>query len=157
MANIRDRQSVEQLYVNLLLSRNLTAEFLRIILGPYVFAGFLGIVIATFVTVKHSKMPIYVYAFFPVAAAAGLMIQFLNIYGGMYVIRICNNILRRLLSADHACLTRLPRKDRQLFMLKARSLRPVSLPLGDFAKFSLSSMWNLSKEIVNQVLLLLSL
>ena len=148
---------MEKLYVNLLLSRNLTAAFLRIIMGPYVFAGFLGIVIANFGTLKHSEIPTYAYVFYPVSAAAGSMIQFLNIYEGTFAVRICNAILRQHLSADHACSRRLTRKDRQLFMTTARSLRPISLPLGDFAKFSVNSMWNLAKEIVSLVLLLLSL
>ena len=157
MANTRDPQVVEKLYVALVMYRNLAAAFLRIIMGPLVFPGSAGIVIAAFVTVKHSEMPIYVYVFFPVAAAAGAIIHFLNILGGMCVVRICNAVLRKLLTADHGCLTRLPGKDREFYMKKARSLRPVSLPLGDFAKFSVNSMWNLAKEIVNQVLLLLSL
>ena len=157
LTNIKDRREVERMYVSLLVFGNLFASFLRIIMGPFVFAGPLGVVVAIFVTAQHSEMPIYVYVFFPVTAASGFKIQVLNIYGGMYVIRICDAILHTLVSADCTCLMRLSRMDRELFMMTEKSLPRISLPLGEFAKFSLNSMWNLTKEIVSQVLVLVSL
>ena len=157
LTNIQGRERGEKLYMELLVYRNVIVVYLRIIMGLWTFCNFLGIMIATFVAVKHTEMAIYIYLFFPIAAAAGALVTFLNIYKGICTVRVCSIIHGQLVSVDSVHLMSMRRREREAVMVKTRSLRPVSLPLGCFASFSVNSMWNLGKEIVNQVLLLLSL
>ena len=93
------------------------------------------------------------------AAAAGSMVIFVTIYEGVRAIRFCSLILGQLLLVDddQVSLMRMTIRERKAVMMKARSLRPVSLPLGCFPSFSVNNMWNLAKEIVSHVLLLTTL
>ena len=86
-----------------------------------------------------------------------LAIMFWQIYDVFLLTRDSEDIMRHLLSYDAPYLRPMPKALRTQVLKRAKAMRVLEFPVGEFADFNMNlpiAMWD---EILNQVLFLLSL
>ena len=151
-----ERKKIEVFYVQLLVYIRVHEVYVKTILAPFIGATALGIIVATFVTVKHTELPVHIYAFFPGAGVAGTMLIFLHMYEGICLARISDGIVSQLTPTirDTQSWTETGGVERKYVERVVRAFRPVALPIYHFGSFTMNVIFGLSKEILNQVVVL---
>ena len=156
MTDLGSRAVVERLYNNVQFHHRIVQIWLRFMLPPTIFGACLGVIFTTFVTIRYTELPTFFYIFYPNTAFNLMFLIFWLCYDVVLLIRASEDVLAKLLSHEAEYLRPLPRAGRIQVLKRARAMRVLEIPIGDFADFSLSLPVTLWDEILNQVFFLLS-
>ena len=160
LMNINDLESrgrVERLYVCMELYTRICSVWIKFAWPPTLFGLSITIIVAAFISIRYTQIPLYCYVFFPNTACAILFILFWVFYDLMIITRGSEEILGQLRSSEVPYLHGMPNAVRTKVMKRARAMRAVEVPVGEFADFSVTVPVTLWEEIVNQVVVLLAL
>ena len=116
----------------------------------------LTMIVTTFVSIRYTELPIYYYVVFPNTAFTLMLIIFWLSYDGVLFTRASEDILSTLLSYEAPYVRQMPRAVRVQVMKRARAMRVIEFPIGEFADFSINLPITIWEEVLNQVLFLLS-
>ena len=150
------RAKVEYLFICLELHSRIGYIWMKNVLPPAIFSVSLGIIICMFVSIRHTELPIYLYLVFPYVGITDFLIIFWMSYDIVLITRDFEYIRGQFLCHDAPYLVQKTKWDRKHVMMRARAMRVVEFPLGDFADFSFNLPIAVWDEVVNQVLFLLS-
>ena len=150
------RRKVERLYVCAELFNGAFSRWLKVMFPPTLIGLSVAIILTTFVSIRFTNLPFFLYIVFPYVAVTLMLIIFWISYDAVVVTRSFEDVLAQLLSHDAAYLGQMGRKERTRVMKRARAMRPVNFPIGEFADFSMNFPFAVWDEILNQVLFLLS-
>lgn len=150
------RGKVERMYICLELFNRICYVWNKLILPLTNFSLSLTIIVAAFISIRYTELRFYYYVFFANTAVSLMLILFWSYYEMLLITRGCEEILGQLLSYEAPYLQSVPKAQRTLVMKRAKAMRVIEFPLGDFADTSLSVAIAIWDEIVNQVLFLLT-
>ena len=125
-------------------------------LPPTIFGVSEGVIVTTFVTIRYTELPLILYMIYPSIALDRMFVIFWMCYEAVLLVRASEEIVGQLASHDAKFLRPLPRALRMEVLKVAKAMKPIEIPLGHFAKFSISLPIAIWDEILNQVLFLLS-
>ena len=117
----------------------------------------LAIVLAFYMTIRHTDVPLYIYCMFPYIGALFTVMLFDMCYDGMLVIRAAEGSLHTLRSTEMQYFLRIPIDERMAMIKRAKALRPAFFSVGNFTEFTMDVPVGAWDEIVNQLLFLLTL
>ena len=120
------------------------------------------IVFSSYVTARHTELPLYIYWMFPYISVSYSLITFDLCYDGILTIRASEGSLGLLRSKEKQYFRGLSVEERRFRNKTAMALRPVFFNVGDFADYDDSrrlmelpiTVWD---EMLNQLLFLLTL
>ena len=157
ITSLEQREKVEHMYICLELFNRICFPWIRFSWPLIIFSLSLGVIITAFVSIRFTSIPIYLYMIFPTTATILMAIMFWNLYDLLIVIRDSEDIMRQLWSYEAPYLRPMPNNLRTRVLKRAKAMRVLEFPVGEFADFNINlpiAMWD---EILNQVLFLLSL
>ena len=93
----------------------------------------------------------------PYAAASLMFIVFWLSTDVVAITRKSEDLVGTLRSETSECFMSLPKNEKKACLKRAKSLRAVEIPVGNFGEFSLNVPIRMWDKILNQVLFLLSL
>ena len=149
------RAQVEHLYICQELYGRVCYIWMKVMLPPTIFSFSVAIIICTFVSIRHTGLPIYLYVIFPYTGFTLLFITFWLSYDIALITRDLENIRLQLLSNESQYLGQKSKRERKELMMRARAMRVSEFPVDDFADFSLNVPIVVWEEVMNQVLFLL--
>ena len=127
-------------------------------IAPILFVGSAGTVVLLYVSLRPSGLHVLIYCWFPLAGISIMGVVLWICYDVVVVKRLADEVLGRLQDVKGLKFFGQLEKQRQMEMLRqGRALRPLSLRVGEFSEFSFAVTYNIWDEILNQLLLLLSL
>ena len=156
--DIESREHVELLYIHMELFNKIFQIWVRSMLPLSLLSASCAILIQLYITIRHTDIPLIVYAVMPTSASITMVIIFIVSYDIVLVMRSAEGTLLQLQSSDSDYLVQqFPNKRvRRGIVKRARAMRPISFPLGNFAEYSLTVPVYVWEEILNQLLFLLS-
>ena len=154
--NMEDRRKVERLYICLELHNRICYAWVKLILPLVIFSLSLTVIVTGFISIRYTELPVYYYIFFVNTALSLLIIIFWSCYDILLVTRASEDILGQLLSYEAAHLRKMPKVERTVVMKRAKAMRLIEIPVGDFSDFGVSVPIAIWDEIVNQIFVLLS-
>ena len=155
--DMESRQVVERLYNYCQLHNRVVHNWMKFMLPPTISSVSATVIVTTFVSIRYTELPFIFYIFYPNTAFNLMFIIFWMCYDAVLLIRAAEDIMGQLVAQDAEYLKPMPRAVRIKVLKRARAMKPVEFPLGDFAEFSLNLPVTVWEEILNQVLFLLSL
>ena len=118
-------------------------------------------VVLFYVTLRHTDLPIFLYLPFPYIGVCVMVFIFWFSYDLTAAIRSSEQLLNRLRPsrANLQSLGGMMSKDEKtkILMLRARAMRILAFPIGIFANFSLAVPVNVWDQVLDLLILLLSL
>ena len=117
----------------------------------------LTIVLAWYLTIRHTELPLYIYCVFPYAGILFTFMLFDLCYDGILVMRASEDSLTKLRLAEKQYFLRMPTDERMAMMKRAKALRPAFFSVGSFTEFTMDVPVGVCDEIVNQLMFLLTL
>ena len=157
MADLESRAKVQYLYICMELYTRICFVWIKFAWPPTLFSVSLTIVFAAFVSIRYADLPFVYYVAFPTVALGLMVSMFVGFYELVLSTRDSEEILGQLRSLDAAYLCGIPLTLRKRLLKRAKALRTVELPVGEFADFSVTVPIALWDEMVNQVVFLLTL
>ena len=115
-----------------------------------------GVIFTTFVSIRYKELPTLFYVFYPNTAFNLMFVLFWMCYDAVLLIRASEDVLGKLVSHEAEYLRPMPRGTRIQVLKRAKAMRVLEIPIGDFSEFSLSLPATPWDEILNQVFFLLS-
>ena len=150
------RAQVEQLYICYELYNRVCYVWMKFMLPPTICSVSIVIIVTTFVSIRYTELPFMYYIFFANTAFTLMLIIFWMSYDAVLITRDSEDILGQLLSYEAPYLRSMSRREKIEVLKRARAMRAVDLPIGEFADFSINLPVTIWEEILNQVLFLLS-
>ena len=150
------RAKVERLYICYELFNRINYTWLKFMLPPTIFGVSLTVIVTTFVSIRYTELPFMYYIFFANTAFTLMLIIFWLCYDALLITRDSEDIMSQLLSFEAPYLRSVSKAGRIRVMKRAKAMRVIEFPIGEFADFSISLPIVLWEEILNQVLFLLS-
>ena len=150
------RAKVERLYICYELFNKISYNWLKFMLPPTIFSVSLTVIVTTFVSIRYTELPFMYYIFFANTALTLMLIIFWLCYDALLITRDSEEVMSQLLSFEVPYLRSTPKAGRIRIMKRAKAMRIVEYPVGEFADFSISLPIVLWEEILNQLLFLLS-
>ena len=152
-----DRAKLEHLYICMELHNRICSAWLKFAYPSIILSSSLAVILAAFVAIRYTELPFFCYIIFPSTAFALTVIIFWGFYQLLLTIRDSEELLGQLRSYEAPYLRAMPIAGRAKVLKRAKAMRPIEFPMGDFADFSVSVPVTVWEEIVNQVVFLLSL
>ena len=156
ITDMESRAVAERLYNYIQLQNRVVHNWMKFMLPPQLAAGSTFIIVATFISIRYTELPLIVYAAYPSTAFNIMVIIFWLCYDTVLLVRASEDIMSQLISHDAEYLKQMPRAMRIQALKRARAMKALEFPVGEFAEFSLDLPVTLWDEILNQVLFLLS-
>ena len=153
---MESRAMVERLYNYVQCHHRVAHTWMKFMSPPTLAASSTTVIITTFVSIRYTELPLIFYIFFPNTAFNNMLIIFWVCYDVVLLIRASEDIMGQLLSHHADYLKPMPRAMRVRILKRARAMKVLEFPLGDFGEFSLNLPVAIWEEILNQVLFLLS-
>ena len=153
---MESRAKLERLYICSELYNRTCGVWVKFMMPPTIFSVSLAIIVTTFVSLRYTELPFIFYIFFPNTAFTLLLIIFWLSYDEVLITRDSEDILGQLWSYEAPYLRSMPKSRRAKIMKRAKAMRVLEFPIGEFADFSLSFPITVWDEILNQVLFLLT-
>ena len=150
------RRNAEHLYICAELFHQAFSRWVKVMFPPTLIGLSVTIILTTFVAIRYINLPLFPYIFFPYTAFTLMVIIFWISYDAVVVTRSFEDVLGQLLSYESAYLGKMSRTERVQLIKRARAMRSVTFPIGEFADVSISFPFAIWDEILNQVLFLLS-
>ena len=147
---------VERLYSYLLHHNRVAQTWLMFMFPPTLSSVSLAIIMPTFVSIRYTELPVMFYVIFPYTAFTLILVIFWFCYDTVLVIRASEGLMGQLLYHQAVYLRPLSTAERIKVLKRAKAMKVLEFPIGDFAEFSLTLPVSIWDEIVNQVLFLLS-
>ena len=156
ITDMEGRAVVERLYNCLQCHFRVYRIWVKFHFPPHVLSISVAVIITTFVSIRYTDLPLILYIFYPNTAFNLMLIIFWLCYDTVRVVRASEEIIDRLQSQSADYLRPLPRAMRMHVLKRARAMKEIEYPVGEFSELTLNlpiAMW---EEILNQVLFLLS-
>ena len=156
VATHAEHLEIERLYVCSQVYNAVLDVWYKLVTPLGMFSGGVTIVVACFLTLRHTDVPWYIYFWFPYVAFLFAVTIFDTAYDGIVVIRASEATLTTLRSREMQYLRRMPTEERAAVIRRAKALRPVCFSIGSFTEFNMDvpvASWD---EILNQLLFLLT-
>lgn len=154
--NFVQRHNVERLRICLDLHSKILNTWLSYVIPPMVLAFFCTIVVTSYVTLRHTGIPVYLYVFFPFTGATLMSFIFLFSYDAHSIVSCIDGLTAALLEPQARCFQWMRKAARDRVMKRAKAFRPFIIPLGPFGRFSLNFPIDFWEEVLNYLMLLLS-
>ena len=151
------RLQLERLYVCGQVYNKILDVWYKFVVPPAFLNGGFAIVIAWYLTIRHTELPLYIYCVFPYAGILFTVMLFDLCYDGILVMRASEDSLTKLRSTEKQYFLRMPIDERMAMVKRARALRPAFFSVGSFTEFTMDVPVGAWDEIVNQLLFLLTL
>ena len=148
---------LERLYAVGQVYNKVLDAYYKFMVPPAVFGGGAAIVFLSFVTLRHTELPLYIYWLFPYMTISFSVVLFDLCYDGILVIRASEASLSTLRSKEGQYFRRLPIEEQKAMSRRAKALRPAFFSVGNFAQFDMSMPIGVWDEMVNQLMFLLTL
>ena len=156
MNDMESRAVVERLYICLQYHFRVYIVWIKFQLPPTILSVSVAVIITAFVSIRYTDLPLILYIFYPNTASNIMLIVFWLCYDGVRLVRASEEIIGRLQSESAGYLRPLTRAGRSQVLKRAKVMKELEFPLGEFSEVTLNlpiAMW---EEILNQVLFLLS-
>ena len=151
------RRKVELLYICLELFNRICYAWAKFILPLTIFGLSVTVILTGFISIRYAaELPFIYYMFFANTAVSLLVLIFWSCYEGLLITRGSEDVLSKLLSNEAPYLRSMEKTERIVVMKRAKAMRMIEIPIGNFADFSMSVPVGIWDEIVNQILFLLS-
>ena len=155
---MESRAVLERLYNYLQHHHRVVQNWIKLMVPAAILGASLGVIVTTFVSIRYTELPLIFYVFFPYTAFNLMFAIFWVCYDVVHIIvRASEDVMGTLLSQDAKYLRHMPRAGRLEVLKRARAMRVLEFPIGEFTDFSLTLPVNIWDEILNQVFFLLSL
>ena len=155
--DMESRVLVERLYSYLLHHNRVVQTWMKFMLPPTLSAVSVAVIVSTFVSIRYTDLPLLLYIIFPYTAFTLMLVIFWMCYDTVLVVRASEDVMGRLLSHNAIYLRPLSRAERIKVLKRAKAMKVLEFPIGEFSEFSLTLPVNIWDEIINQVVFLLSL
>ena len=157
MSRTEERREVECLYVTLEVQMKIYLYWAFVIMFPFLFNMGVGAIICLYIPLGLPESPAWLSFCFLFLAAVILGVVFWMAYDMVLVARASEEVLRRIKSFnEHWRENGISDLQRLGLLKRAKAMRPIGVPIGEFGEMSLDVpviMWD---EILNQLLFLLS-
>ena len=130
---MEDRKKFERLYITMELYNRICFPWVRFTWPLQLFSISLTVIITAFVSIRFTDIPVYYYVVFPMTATILLITMFWVIYDLLLVTRDSEEIRSQLLSYQVPYLRPMPKNLRTKVLKRARAMRVLEFPLGEFA------------------------
>ena len=157
IVDMESRALVERMYTYVLHHNRVVQTWMKFMLPPTLSGVSLAVIITTFVSIRYTELPLIFYIFYPNTAFNLMLIIFWMCYDTVLVVRASEDVMGQLLSHDVEYLRHMPRAQRNQVLKRAKGMKFLEFPIGDFSEFSLNLPVNVWDEILNQVVFLLTL
>ena len=150
------RAVVERLYICLVHHFRVYSVWFKFQGPPTILSVSVAVIITAFVSIRYTDLPLILYIFYPNTAFNLMLIVFWLFYDTVRIVRASDEIIGRLQSENAGYLRPLPRAMRIQVLKRAKVMKEIEFPLGNYSEVTLNlpiAMW---EEILNQVLFLLS-
>ena len=155
---MESRALVERLYNYLQYHNRVLMNWVKLMSPLAISSVSLAVIVAAFISIRYTdQIPLYVYIFFPYIAFTLMLVIFWLCYDAVRIVRASQGVLSSLLTQDVEYMRGLSRVGRLEVLKRARAMKELECPIGEFTEFSLSLPVNVWHEIINQVIFLLSL
>lgn len=151
------RAKMEHLYICHELYNRVCYVWVKFMLPPTIFGVSLTIIVTTFISIRYTELPFMYYIFFANTAFTLMLIIFWLSYDLVLITRDSEDIMSQLLSYEAQHLRHMSKRERTEAMKRAKAMRVIEFPIGEFADFAISVPVAIWEEILNQVLFLLEL
>lgn len=122
------------------------------------FGGCCGVIVTLYVTLRPSNIPIIIYPCFPLVAFMTMSIVTALMMNAIATKGKTEEALSNLQQAIYIQYMRnFDVNQKKICLMRLKSLRPVTLKIGEYAEASSGVVMNVWDEVFNQLLLLLSL
>ena len=157
VTDAESRRELEKLYITMQVYNKVLTKYVKFFLPLTIFTVSCAVILAIYITIRGRELPFLLYCIFPVAGASIIGLCNLNCME-IVKIKICSeNIVSTLQSSTPPCLQQMMYIERLAALKRAKSMRPASFPVGDYGEVSYSLAVNTWEEVLDQLLLLLSL
>ena len=156
LVDLESRGLVERMYYYVLHHNRVVQTWLKFMLPPTLSGVSLTVIITAFVAIRYTELPLIFYVFYPYTAFTLMFVIFWMCYDTVLVVRASEDVMGQLLSHDAKYLRTMSRAERIKVLKRAKAMKVLEFPIGDFSEFSLNLPVNVWDEIINQVLFLLS-
>ena len=133
------------------------SSWLKFAICPALVGGFCAVVTFLYVTLRHTNLPIFIYLAFPYSAVTLMGLLLWISYDADQVMKSSRQLCLQLRSLQAPCFSGWTKSRREKAVKRALACRPCTFPVGIFADFSLTVPLRIWEEILNQLMLLLSL
>ena len=150
------RAFVERLYICLQHHFRVYSIWIKFEMPPLLSSISVAVIVAAFVSIRYTDLPLVLYLVYPNTACNLMFMVFWLCYDIVRIVRASEEIIGRLQSDDADYLRPLSRAMRVQVLKRARALKEIVYPVGEFSELTLNlpiAMW---EEILNQILFLLS-
>ena len=148
---------LERLYICGQVYNRILDVFYKVTTPPSQFNAGLTIVLAWYLTMKHTDLPWYIYSMFPYTGVLVFGMLFTLGYDGILTIRASEASLTKLRSAEMQYFRLMPNQERAALIKRAKAFRPAFFSVGNFTEFNMDVPIGQWDEILNQLLFLLTL
>ena len=125
---------------------------------PVVFFGVsTALTVLLFISIRFTDIPFYFYVCFPFVGLTLLALIFWVSYDIVKILRAADDLLGNFTSVAMPHLEHLSKSEKMEIMKRAKAMKPLDVPIGDFTDFSMTVPMNIWEEVLNQLLFLLSL
>ena len=114
---------LERLYAVGQVYNKVLDAYYKFMVPPAVFGGGAAIVFLSFVTLRHTELPLYIYWLFPYMTISFSVVLFDLCYDGILVIRASEASLSTLRSKEGQYFRRLPIEEQKAMSRRAKALR----------------------------------
>ena len=128
----------------------------HIMIVPGIFSTSSSIIIAIFVTVRYTEIPILIYKGAALIWFSFVIISIWFEFEVLTVIRSLEDIVQMLNNIDQPYFLQLPIKLRLYLSKSGKATRPAIFNIGDFTYYSIGVVKSMWDEIINQLIFLLT-
>ena len=154
--NMEGRAILERLYICLQHHFRVYRIWIKFEMPPLLSSVSVAVIVAAFVSIHYTELPMILYLVYPNTAFNLMFMVFWLSYDIVRIVRASDEIIGRLQSENADYLRPLSRAMRMQVLKRARSLKQIEYPVGEFSELTLNLPIALWEEILNQVLFLLS-
>ena len=156
IADLESRALVERLYRYLQHHNRVVQVWVKFMLPPTISSVSVAVIVSTFVSIRFTELPLVFYVIFPYTAFTLMLVLFWACYDIVRLIRASEDVMGQLLSHNATYLRSMSRAERMKVLKRAKAMKILEFPIGEFSEFSLTLPVNIWDEIINQVVFLLS-
>ena len=153
---MESRTKVERLYICNELYHRICFAWGKFMLPFTLISVSLTVIWGTFVAIRYTMLPLYLYVVFPNTAVTLMLIILWVGYDLTAFTRDSEDVLGKLRSHQAPYLRSMPKGVRTGVMKRARAMRVIGFPIGDFADWTINVSIVIWDEILNQVVCLLA-
>ena len=157
VTRMESRERLEKLYVCMEIYNKIFSSWLKYTICPAFFGGFCAAIFFLYVTFRQTSLPIFIYPTFPCGVIILMGLLVCTSYDANMVTRYSEQLCLKLRSVQTPFLNWLTKAQRSKVVKRALACRACTFPVGIFADFSLAVPIRIWEEILNLLVLLLSL